>query len=428
MIEADVGFEVRPETIELNLDHSGYVTFEFRTMRPSRGVISAAFRPHGITAVSNPVETYARPEEMLLWGDLHQHSNMSDGLGTPRDNYAFARDVARLDFCALSDHDIWPHHFTEGDWRALCAAARECNQPGRFVTFLGYEWDASRYGYGHMNVYYLNDGQPVFTSEDPHSNTPEKLFACLRDKNALVIVHHPAATRGGWFTTDWDHFNPQLEKLIEIYSIWGSSECSRRDGNTHPIGRLGGLADHGGGCFVRDALNRGYRTGLIAGGDGHDGRPGRSALFRVEDEEDSNAYTCGHRPYYPSGLQGVWATACTREAIWQALHRRCTYATTGHRPIVRFTINGEPMGSEIELSRGKPVEIDIRYEGTDRVDRTVVFRNGRPFRSARGTNTSHAFAIAATPELDTDYFYSRILQCDGNVTWTSPVWVTWCGS
>lgn len=419
------GAEVRPGAIALDARTPGWAPFEMRPTEAAAGTVEAALAEQGLKAQSNPFSCAGEGEEVLLWGDLHQHSTISDGQGSPEENYWYAREVARLDFCAIADHDIWPHHFTEYEWATVCEAAKRCNDPGRFVTFLGYEWDASRNGYGHMNVYYLVDDEPAFTSEDGRSDTPEKLFACLADRTATVIVHHPAATKGGWFTTDWDHFDTGLEKLAEVYSIWGSSECSREDGNTHPIERLGGLAAQGAGCFVRDALARGYRVGLIGGSDGHDGRPGRSRLHRLPADEDANAYTAGHGPYYPSGIQGVWATGCTREAIWEAMLARRTYATTGHRPIVRFSINGHPMGSEIDLSDETGCAVSIDVTATAAIDRIEIVRNGACWRTVAGASREEHLRVEATRERETDYFYARIVQEDGNAAWTSPIWVGW---
>ena len=425
VLNTSLAVQVRPRAVVLDARNPGWARFEIRPMGPTAGTVEATLADHGLSSESNPFSCTGKDDQTLLWGDLHQHSTLSDGLGSPEENYRYARDVARLDFCAIADHDIWPHPFTDHEWVVLCDAARTFNSPGKFVTFLGYEWDASRNGYGHMNVYYLNDDEPVFTSEDARSDTPEKLFACLAGRDATVIVHHPAATKDGWFTTNWDHFDADLEALVEVHSMWGSSECSREDGNTHPIERLGGLASHGAGCFVRDALDRGYRLGLIGGSDGHDGRPGRSQLYRLPKEEDPSAYTADYPPYCPSGIQGVWADGCTREAIWEAMLARRTYATTGHRPIVRFSINGHPMGSEIDLSNEETCDVSVDVTGTAAIDRIDIIRNGQCWQTVAGASQEEHARVEATRENDGDYFYARILQTDGNAAWTSPIWVDW---
>ncbi len=424
-LNADDNIELSENQIAFEPGSPGHKTFGFKCTAMKPGKISAKLVSKNITATSNPMEPVKAGNQRLFWGDIHVHSVFSDGLGTPEENYAFAQDVARLDFCAIADHDVFPHDFTEAEWYRTQRAARDFNEPGRFVTFLGYEWDASRYGYGHMNVYYLRDGQPVFTTEDSRSNTPEKLFDCLRDKDATVIVHHPAATKDGWFTTDWDHFDGGLEKLVEIHSIWGSSECSERDGNTHPIGRLGGLAGHGAGCFVRDALDRGYKLGLIGGGDCHDGRAGCSALHKLDPVENPNAYTFQHTPYYPSGIQGVWADGLTREAIWKAMLDRRTYATTSARMIVRFSLGDSPMGSVVTLSGGHAHDVYLDVMGTADIDRVELLRNGRRFVSRQGDGNTVDTLFPIQPEKETDYFYARVIQKDGHTAWTSPIWVNW---
>ena len=90
---------------------------------------------------SNPLlaETNVAP---IRWADLHGHSNLSDGTGTPDEFLTYARDVAGLDAVALTDHDHWGMLFLDQRddlWREIRELTRRYHEPGRFVTFLGYE-------------------------------------------------------------------------------------------------------------------------------------------------------------------------------------------------------------------------------------------------------------------------------------------------
>ncbi len=60
----------------------------------------------GLATNTNPLVVSPEPQR-ILWADLHGHSNLSDGTGTPEDYFHYARDVAALDVCALTDHDHW---------------------------------------------------------------------------------------------------------------------------------------------------------------------------------------------------------------------------------------------------------------------------------------------------------------------------------
>ena len=45
-------------------------------------------------------------EYRLFWGDVHTHTSLSDGKGSPEQVLAHARDAAQLDFAILTDHDF----------------------------------------------------------------------------------------------------------------------------------------------------------------------------------------------------------------------------------------------------------------------------------------------------------------------------------
>jgi len=86
----------------------------------------------------------------VFWGDIHIHTGFSHCFwlweregGELDEMYEFARDKARLDFVSLTDHS---GDITEDIWRQMQEKASEYNSPGRFVTFLGYEWSVSQRG------------------------------------------------------------------------------------------------------------------------------------------------------------------------------------------------------------------------------------------------------------------------------------------
>jgi len=84
----------------------------------------------------------------IYWGELHEHTIVSDGYESPAFTYEYARDVACLDFCAVCDH---AHHTTQAGWERSTQATRDFHQPGRFVTFFAYEW-GNAHG-GDYNIY-----------------------------------------------------------------------------------------------------------------------------------------------------------------------------------------------------------------------------------------------------------------------------------
>ncbi|HKJ23925.1 MAG TPA: DUF3604 domain-containing protein, partial [Myxococcota bacterium] len=181
----------------------------------AEGIVRIEARgPGELGTVSNPMRVSAEAPR-IRFGDLHGHSNFSDGTGTPEDYFAYARDVAGLDFAALTDHDHWGIPFLDEhpEMRArIRRAAEAAHAPGRFVTVHGYEWTS--WIFGHRHVLYFDDGGgPWLSSLSPETETPEQLWAALRGRSAMTITHH---TAGGPIATDWSiPPDPELEPLTE---------------------------------------------------------------------------------------------------------------------------------------------------------------------------------------------------------------------
>ena len=275
----------------------------------------------GVVAGRNELILVERdsPFRDILWGDIHSHSALSDGTGSPPDLYAFARDVAGLDVCSVTDHDahgLFP--LTErGGWETVRRATRDAYRPGQFVTLLGYEWTS--WTWGHRNVYYPGDEGDVFDFRSPESDTPEELWAMIAPFAGMTIPHHPA---GGPIAVDWSvPSDEDRERVVEICSIHGSSEFAGAERAIYrPVE----------GAFVRDAFNLGHRLGILAAGDTHDGHPGMRtvgsatnglAAFRTGERTRgrcSRRFTSGGSTA-PQGLGFSWRVAgatVSRERCW----------------------------------------------------------------------------------------------------------------
>lgn len=375
---------------------------------------------------------YKKKSESLYFGDLHIHTNFSDGTGTPEQNLRYARDVVGLDFAAVTDH---AEDLTEEKWEKTIDTIREQHASGNFVTFLAFEWthpsglevwplllekklalseiDITRYG--HRNVYYKRPKGRYFAWNEPQSDNPEKLWSQLeaQDVQALVIPHHPASYV---FPVNWEIHTPKLERLVEIYSMWGSSEIPESEGNSRPIIRGGGEVAKEKRAHVQCALDRGYRVGIIAGSDGHDGYGGQTR-HHIQNLSRHQG------PFYPSGITGVYATNVSREAIWDALWNRRCYGTTGEKIKLRFSINGKPMGSTLVKDEASSLSVEAEIAGTADVQKVELICDGQVSRRAYGSSPQEIFRTKLSAGEVTNYSYIRVRQTNGGIAWSSPVWV-----
>ncbi len=385
-----------------------------------------------LRAITNPIKCYKQSSSFgILWGMVHGHTEISDGAGSLDHYFTYMRDECGLDFGATGDHD---HHYETSDdmWKLTQEAVVKYNEPGRFTTFLGYEWAKwRRNGDGDRNVYYLRDRRPMFRSDDGCYPKPDDLFKALKSETALIIPHHTAYIGNH---CDWKDHDIQKERLVEIYSVWGNSERSVHHGNPFPVRRVRvkGKIDIDSAevsqGFVQRALELGWRVGFTAGGDDHLGHAGDEIVH-------------GKRPWsYKAGLMAVYAKDNTRESIWEAMWNRQCYATTGARIIVDFQINGHPMGSELPLSKHPELastrKLSVLVHGTEKIRSVEIVRNNKDIYIYRADSPNVIFNWSDTEALaDVNYpsalycsrpftfYYIRVAQADGEMAWASPIWI-----
>ena len=309
-------------------------------------------------------------------------------------------------------------------WEDIIAAAERHNQPGIFTTFPGWEWSADAGDVGthlHRNVIYGNDNLPSIPFSSIDGPTPPDLWEFLRSERArgrtvMAIPHNPNLSEGlAYRITDEageriDLVSPpdrsELEPISEILQIKGSSE-------THPLlssldefadfeiagtvpGRRATLTSVK-GAYARDALRSGIsmahsegfnplKFGVIGSSDSHNatspsdeqGYTGKLPMLDGSAGLRTGAAGLGldkmtpARKWGSGGLAAVWAPENTREALYDAMQRRETFATSGPRIVLSLfagwgfpagtatsanfdTIareNGVPMGSSLPALAG----------------------------------------------------------------------------
>jgi len=282
-------------------------------------------------------------------------------------------------------------------WETAIEAAEEFNDPGNFTAFIGYEWTSTTMGFNlHRVVVYRDDGtkasmlEPYTTIAPLGSDNPVDLWKWLQgyeDKTGgkvLAIAHNGNLSNGIMFpiidsftnkrvTKDYVETRARWEPLYETTQIKG-------DGETHPfLSPTDEFADYEtwdqGNLdltdlktddmlqyeYARSGLGIGlqleqrygtnpYKFGQIGSTDSHTGlataeednffgkhsgtEPGperyKHPMAKMGDLEYSSWSMAS------SGYAAVWASENTREALFDAMMRKETYATTGSRMMVRF--------------------------------------------------------------------------------------------
>ncbi|MGY5874237.1 MAG: DUF3604 domain-containing protein [Candidatus Thorarchaeota archaeon] len=339
---------------------------------------------------SNPiiVDDLVVDSPRIYWGDLHGHSAVSDGSGTPAESYYFGRNIAKLDFMSLTDHG---EHLTlfdrskigTAEFQAYLQATAEAYVPGEFVSFFGVEWTTNyvdqKFWFipvpaatgGHYTCVFSGDSMPLVSTFT--ENTAEELWAVLDDftsstgAQALAIPHH---TVRSMFIQDWTLMNPNYVKLVEVTSVHGEclydNELNYRGSVDLPETRIPGSS-------VIDAINMGYRMTFMANGDNHDGRPGHSISHTRASAGHQYPFTLynarnGHP--YPSGITAVYASGLTRDDVFTGLENGRIYASSDFgRPILDLTLNGVSVGYNATVTLPTPtssrtLSIFIAQDGT----------------------------------------------------------------
>ena len=369
-----------PETYQFQPTDRGVRRFE-GVKAPKAGIyrVEATDSESGSVAEGNPLHCVEnRGTHQPFWGDLHGQSEETVGTNPVSSYFRFAREAALVDFAGHQGNDF---QITKAVWQEIKAQANTQYDPGRFVTFVGYEWSANTPLGGDHNVYYPGEDGPLHRSS--HVLIPDKsdidtdcthvteLYATLRGKDVLLLPH----VGGRYANLNWH--DPELEPLVEVYSEWGEFEW-----------------------FLREALEKGYRVGFTAGSDDHKGRPGAappgSGSFGVY-----------------GGLTCIYATELTRAGLWEALKARRCYGTTGARILLDVTADGKPMGSALQAN--EPPEIAVKVIGTAPIERVDIFRGLEQIYTFPGATERAEDQIRVAWSGQRIRARNRLVRWDGNL-------------
>ncbi len=369
---------------------------------------------------------YGGPVEVGLdapparFGQIHGHSLVSDGLGTAGQWYEYARHTSRLDFAALSDHgylvervmdpQLFRHDIFEQDWEEYAEVTRAAHDPGAFVTFLAYEWTSNLYS--DKCVYFLHDDEPF----EPYPPTLDDFYEQYRDRaDEVTVVSHMMWATTFMRATDWQTFDHDLERVVEVASQHGVREYA---GNPFwaaddPWAQVNAAAMHG--HLVADGLAAGHRLGLVCGEDSHTGLPGNLHPGRLQ-------CRC-------AGMMAVRTDELTREAVWEAWRARHAWGSTGPRVLLDFSIDGVTQGNEASRPAADPRNLHVEVAAPVGITRIEIVRDdpAAPVFVQEYDEpvwNPEPLDWADTEELAGEVLYYVRIHLEGeHLAWSSPVWV-----
>jgi hypothetical protein len=375
------------------------------------------------TYFSAPIKCFPETEKSIYWGLLHGESEKVDSAENIEACLRHFRDERNTQFYATSAFES-AEEIPSDIWKAISVQIAEFNEDYRFTTFLGLQWFNEGPEEGLRQLIYSKDNKPALRKKDIKTNTLKKIYKSHTPKDLISI---PSFTMAKGFETTFSDYDAEFERVVEIYNAWGSSECTTKEGNLRPITCNGknGISETEKGS-IRKALNNNFRFGFVAGG--LDDRGVYSECFESDQVQ------------YSPGLTAILAIEQTREALFQALVNRSCYATTGERMALGFYIAGSAMGSELNTKTKPGLSFNRHISGfaagTAPIKEISFIRNGKPFHTIHPKSAHYEFAIDDTDLLSKIlmpapggekppfvYYYMRVVQEDGHMAWTSPIWI-----
>lgn len=306
-------------------------------------------------------------------GEVHSHTSISDGVGTPADAYRYARDVGDADYFAVTDHS---HYILDDEeWQErLVATADEFEDPGHFAALYGYEmtWNMKCGYWGHMNVIGGSEiHNHIFTT-----TLPEFYEKISRDDSAVAMFNHPGYPWGNF--DEFAYLTPGADAHVCLSEIRDASYDSE------------------------------YAASLAAGW--------HASPVSNEDNHAAN-WTSARRA---TGF--VLAPALTRENIMDAFRARRTYTAAEPTLKIKYRVNGQWLGSRLNAPEKLDFDIDISTEDADGIGKIEIVAEDNIVVAVKNAGARRSIKWTPTLLPEFDYYYLRITAPD-KYSVTSPVWV-----
>lgn len=331
------------------------------------------------------------PDWNVYFGQLHAHTNLSDGTGSVEEAFDYASKVENLDFFAVTDHS---DSFDNADAGAIGAdgvgistgwaagkqaAASVTNED--FVGLFGFEmtWPEDKQ-LGHISTF----NTPGWQTRDQadFENVPTALEhyykALTTVPGSVSQFNHPDIIHGDF--ERFDHYSPQYDAVISLLEVAGED----------------GVVD----CAYYDlALDKGWHVAPTNNQNNHNGQWGDASRARTV----------------------ILAETLTEEALYDAMKDRRVYATQDSDLTVYYMLNGAVMGSILPKSEEAEITVFLSDPTDEAIGNVEVVADGRTVLTEQVGTPAQMLELPVSGGYN--YYYLRITQPDGDVAVTAPVWM-----
>ena len=391
---ADIYYAVSADGVNYQPDalYAGPICFEkdFGTAYLKTYSIAGGCEPGEVTQVIFTEEFDL--DWNLYFGQLHAHTDISNGAGSVEEAFQYASQVDGLDFFAVTDHSDSFDNADMGaidadgadisaDWAAGKQAAASVTN-GDFVGLFGFEmtWPEDKQ-LGHISTF----NTPGWQTRDQadFENVPtalENYYKALASVPGSVSqFNHPDTVHGDF--ERFDHYSPQYDAVVSLLEVAGED----------------GVVD----CEYYDlALDKGWHVAPTNNQNNHNGQWG----------DASDARTV------------VLAKDLTEESLYAAMKDRRVYATQDSDLAIYYELNGAVMGSILPKSKDAEITVFLSDPTDEAIGNVEVVTDGGAVLVSEYVETpSQVLELSAS--CGHSYYYLRITQPDGDVAVTAPVWM-----
>lgn len=331
------------------------------------------------------------PDWNVYFGQLHAHTNLSDGTGSVEEAFDYASKVENLDFFAVTDHSDSFDNADAGaigaDGRSISAgwaagkqaAASVTNED--FVGLFGFEmtWPEDK-KLGHISTFNTPGWQT--RDQEDFENVPTALEhyykALTTVPGSVSQFNHPDIIHGDF--ERFDHYSPEYDEAISLLEIAGED----------------GTVD----CAYYDlALDKGWHVAPTNNQNNHNGQWGDASRARTV----------------------ILAETLTEEALYAAMKDRRVYATQDSDLTVYYTLNGAVMGSILPKSKEAEITVFLSDPTDEAIGNVEVVADGRTVLTEQVGTPAQMLELSVPGGYS--YYYLRVTQPDGDVAVTAPVWM-----